>query len=278
MIVGAVAAGLTASEYVDAIHSSRPLRSAVEIILPGINLATPSRADDNLRTARTAFGTPRGLHFLRRIRRTTLKTCFALARPILAAALLLCVVSGALPAEAVLNPNGLMPCCRGMKGTAGERQGDSCPIHFGARQKPLRVVQHDPACGAERLPRAGAGTPVAPPQDDLEQSHSREQTQAEVEHHHGESVSPRNTPRQQPSAGVASLGKPCPLDCCGAASSLSGVRRPRQAAALTDNLRPRPPTVEAHKRSPSAQLKVASARRRSHPPRAPPAAPASPTA
>jgi len=277
MMVGTVAARSTDPEAVDAIHSSRPLPSAVGVVLPGIHLAAPSRADYILRTARTAFGTPRGLHFLRRIRQTTLRTCFVLARPILAAALLLCVVSGALPAEAVLNPNGLMPCCRGMKGTAGD---DSCPIHFGARKKPLRVAQHDPACGAVRLLRAVAGTPFAPPQDYLEQSHSLEHTQDEVEHNHGESVSPRNTPRRrQPSAGVASLGKPCSLDCCGAASSLSGVRRPRQAAALTDNLRPRRPTAEAHKRSPSAQLKAASAQRRSRPPRAPPAAPSvSPTA
>jgi hypothetical protein len=217
---------------------------------------------------------------LRRIRQTTLRTCFALARPILAAALLLCVVSGALPAEAVLNPHGLMPCCRGMKGSAGECHGDSCPMHFGARKEPVKVAQHDPVCGAERLLQAVARTPVAPPQDHLEQSYSHEDTQAEVEHDHGESVSRRNTPRQQqPSAGVASLGKPCPSECCGAAaSSLSGLRRPKQAAALTDNLRPRPPTVEAHRRSRSAQIKVASAQRRSHPPRAPPTTPASPTA
>jgi hypothetical protein len=58
MIVGAVTARLTASESVVAIHSSRPLLSAVEIVLAGIHLATPSRADYNLRTARTAFGTP----------------------------------------------------------------------------------------------------------------------------------------------------------------------------------------------------------------------------
>lgn len=247
--------------------------------LHGIKLAAPKRAVYNLRTARTSFGTPRRLHLLRRIRQTALRTCLAIARPILAAALLLCVLSGALPTEAVLNPNGPMPCCRGMKGTAGECHGDSCPMHFGAGKKPVKVVVRDPLCGAERLLKAVARTPVAPPRDYLEQSHSREHTQAEVEHHHGGSVTRRNTPRQQSSAGVASLGKPCSSDCCGAAAgSLSGVRRPRQAAALTDNLRPRPPTVEAHRRSRYTQLKVASALRRSHPPRAPPSAPASPTA
>lgn len=216
---------------------------------------------------------------MRRTRQTALRRCLVIARPVLAAALLLCVLSGALPAEAVLNPNGLMPCCRGMKGSAGECHGDSCPMHFGTRKKPVRVVLREPVCGAERLLRAAARTPVAPPQDYVEQSHSHEHTETEVEHSHDGSVSPRNTPRQQPSAGVASLGKPCSSDCCcAAAGSLSGLRRPRQAAALTGNLRPRPPTVKAHRRSPSAQLKVASAERRSHPPRAPPTAPASPTA
>jgi hypothetical protein len=203
--------------------------------------------------------------------------CFALARPILAAALLLCVLSAALPAEAVFNPYDSMPCCRGMKGKAGECHGNSCPMHLGARKKPARRARPDPMCGAERILQAIARTPLLPPQGYLEQASSHGHTQAEVEHHHGGSVSPRNTqqaPRQQPSAGAATLGKPCPSDCCGVtAASFTGLRRPRQATALTDGLRPRPPTIESHSYAPSGLLKFTSALRRSHPPRPPPTAP-----
>lgn len=211
---------------------------------------------------------------MRRTRLTILRTGTVIARPILAAALLLCVVSGALPAEAALNPNGLMPCCRGMKGTAGECHGDSCPMHFGARKKSFRLVQHEPVCGAEHALQAIVRTPLPAPRDYFEQTHSHDPARAEVEHDHGGTVTQRNTsqtPRHEPSVETASLGKPCPSDCCGAVTgSSTSLRRPKQAAALTDALRPRPPTVEPHRDAPSGQLKDASALRWSHPPRAPP--------
>jgi hypothetical protein len=207
---------------------------------------------------------------LRRTRQAALKTLNAFSRSILAVALLLCVLSTALPAEAVFNPYDAMPCCRGMKGMAGECHGNSCPMHRRPRAKPARRVQHDPVCGAGRALQSIAGTPLPAPRVNLEQAHSHDNTQAEVEHDHGGSVSPRNTSRQQPSAGAASLGKPCPSDCCGAGTgSYTNFRRPRQVAALTDVLRPRPPTSESHRYTPPHFIKVASALRRSHPPRAP---------
>ncbi len=199
-----------------------------------------------------------------------LRTHRTLARSILAAALLSCVLSGALPAEAVLNPNGVMACCRGTKGMGGECHGDSCPMHLGPRAKAPKVIQRDPVCGAEQLLQAIATTPVPTPQGYFEQAHSHEHDQAEVEHDHGGSVLPGNTPQPQPSVGAASLGKPCPSDCGGVTSSFTGLKRPRQVAALTDGLRPRPPTVESHRYDLSALIKVRSALRRSHPPRAPP--------
>lgn len=216
---------------------------------------------------------------MRRTRQAALKTCPAIVRPFLAAALLCCVLSGALPAEAVMNPQGLMACCRGVKGAAGECHGDSCPMRFGEPQKPAGRVQHDPVCGAERALRAAVRTPAPAPRDYFEQEPSHERARAEVEHEHGRSVSRRNTPgEQRPAVGVASLGKPCPSDCCGAvAVSFAGLRRPKQAAALTDGLRPRPPTVEPHRRATPGRLKATSAQLRSHPPRAPPAGPHSRT-
>lgn len=204
---------------------------------------------------------------MRRIAQQIRGTCSALARSILAAALLFCVLAGAIPAEAAFNPYGVMPCCRGQKTAAGECHGNSCPMHRSARRKPARVVQPDPVCGAERLVQAIVRAPLPVPQDHSEHA----QTHAEVEHEHGGSVSPRNTP-QQPSAGTASLGKPCQSDCCGtAAGSLNGSRRPKQVAALTDGLRPRPPTAEPLGHTPFVPVKAISALRLGHPPRAPPA-------
>lgn len=213
----------------------------------------------------------RGTSFLRRIRQTVRRTQTAIARVILAAGLLFCVLSSALPAEAILNPSGVMPCCRGMKGMGGECHGDSCPMHLGPRAKTRKVSQLEPVCGAEHLLQKIVKSPLPSPQDFFEQAHSDDHARAEVEHDHGGSVSPRNTPQQQTSVGVASLAKPCPSDCGGGVTgSFTGLRRPAQLAALTDGLRPRPPNVEADKYAPPALLKVTSALRRSHPPRAPP--------
>jgi hypothetical protein len=213
---------------------------------------------------------------LRLTRQTTLKTRPALVRTGLTAALLLCVLSGALPAEAVFNPYGLMPCCRGMKGTGGEGHGNSCPLCRRARAKPPKQVQHDPVCGGNHvLPAKGkaALTPQAPSQS----AHQHDPAQAEVEHDRGEGVSPRNTPQStsgQASVDGASLTKPCPSDCCGTATgSFNGLRRPRHEAALTDGNRPRPPTAESYRYASSGLIKIASALRRGCPPRAPPTSP-----
>lgn len=179
-------------------------------------------------------------------------------------------MSNALPAGAAFNPYDSMACCRGTKGTGGECHGDSCPMHLRPRAKAPKVNRRDPVCGAERLVQAIAATPVPALRGRLEGARSHDHAAAEVEHNHAASVPTGNTPAQ-PSAASASVGKPCPSDCCGGATaSFAGLKRPRQAAALTDAFRPRPPTVEPHRHEPSGPLKLTSALRRSHPPRAPP--------
>ena len=171
----------------------------------------------------------------------------------LTTALLLCVLSGALPAEAVLNPHDSMPCCRGMKGGAGECHGDSCPMHLRARSKSQQRVQRDPVCGAARLLRAAAfKTPLAP------------QTPSAHEHG-GQRTSPETF------AGAASLNRPCPSECCGrAVSAFAGLRRQRNEAALNESLRPRPPDSESQRYAPDGVTSPTSALRRLHPSRAPP--------
>lgn len=198
---------------------------------------------------------PKWIRVLRHARQTTLGKRPAVVRSILTTALLLCVMSGALPAEAVLNPHNSMPCCRGMKGSAGECHGNSCPMHLRARAKPSARVQNDPVCGAGHVLPAAGETPLS--------------SQATSGHRHVGNLAQRDN--RQESAGAASLAKPCPSECCGGvAASFTGQRRQRHAAALTHNQRPRPPDSELQAYVTCGITKAASALRRLHPPRAPP--------
>lgn len=187
-----------------------------------------------------------------------------------------CVLSSALPAEAVFNPYNSMPCCHGM---GGECHGNSCPLHRRARAKPTESL--DEHCGSGHTLQAKEETSAAP-QAHSQHAHSHDQTHVGVEHDYAASVSPQNisqTSSRQPSAGVASLMRPCPSDCCGAtAGSFPGLRRQRHDAALAYVLRPRPPTVKPLSYARYGINKAASSVRRSHPPRAPPTAPDNRTA
>lgn len=207
---------------------------------------------------------------MRRTRQAALKMRSAVSRSVLTAGLLLCVLSSALPAAAVFNPYSSMLCCRSMMMSAGsERHGNSCPLHH-ARTQPPKPAQNDPVCGAghdlQAKERAVPAT-QAPAQHVRPHDHA----QAEVEHEQGRGVSPQNTSSRQQSAGDASLSRPCPSDCCCTATgSFTGLRRPRDGAALTDGLRPRPPIAESHLYISSGIIKAASALRRNHSPRPPP--------
>lgn len=211
---------------------------------------------------------------MRRTRHTTPETRRAFVRSILSAALLLCVLSGVLPAEAALSPKGLMACCRakGMSMAAG--RADSCPLCRRARPKAPKTVRHDPVCGADRALRANvnaAHATLVPSQS----ARRRAQRRVGLEQKLGVRVWPSSIPRTdsgQSSVEVASLSRPCPQGCCGTtASSFAGLRRQRQAAALAESYRPRPPAVESNSYAHSGVIKFTCALRRAHPPRAPPA-------
>lgn len=212
---------------------------------------------------------------MRRTRQAARKKSVPLARFFAAAALLLCVLSGALPAEAVFNPGGPMACCRGMKGMRAEG-GSSCPLCQRAKaklRKPSKPVQREHACGADLALRE-KGSAAVESHALLLVARSGEQVQPEVERGRGEEVSSQDATQstsRQASVGGASISKPCPSDCCGtAAGSPNGPRRPRLDAALTEGIRPRPPTAESYTYAPSGLIKATSVLRRSSPPRAPP--------
>lgn len=208
-----------------------------------------------------------------RTRQAAHKKSVPLARLFAAAALLLCVLSGALPAEAVFNPSGTMACCRAMKGMS-KKGGNSCPLcHAKVKlRKPSKPLRREHMCGADlALRNKGRAAPASHAL--LIKAGLDVNVQAELEN--GDGVSTQDAPSStssQESAGVASLAKPCPSDCCGtAAGSLNGPRRPRHEAALTDDIRPRPPTAESYVYVSQGLIKSTSLLRRSCPPRAPPA-------
>lgn len=209
---------------------------------------------------------------MRRTRQAAPGKSVPLARFFAAAALVLCVLSGALPAEAVFNPGGPMACCRSKMGTGGEGVS-SCPLCRRAKAKPRKPVRSEHACGAD-LALQKKGSDALAPHALLLKARLDERVQPEVEHGRGDGVSTRDATRstsRQASVGGASLARPCPSDCCGtAASAPNGPRRPRHEAALTGGFRPRPPTDESYTYAPSGLTKATSVLRRSCPPRAPP--------
>lgn len=212
---------------------------------------------------------------MRRTRQAAQKKSVPFARLFAAAALLLCVLSGALPAEAVFNPGGPMACCRGLKGM-GKKGGNSCPLcHSKVKlRKPSKPVQSEHACDSDlALQKKDEAAPSSHAL--LLKAGLDVNVRAELESDRGDDVSPTDaTPStsRQAAVGDASIAKPCPSDCCGtAAGSLNGPPRPRHEAALTDGIRPRPPTAESHIYVSQGLIKSTSLLRRSCPPRAPPA-------
>jgi hypothetical protein len=69
----------------------------------------------------------------------------------------------------------------------------------------------------------------------------------------------------------AVVSKPCPADCGTIANAFTQLRRTGDGGALSQKLRPRPPTVAPHALYSSGIAKSSSVRRRLSPPRAPPA-------
>jgi hypothetical protein len=220
---------------------------------------------------------------LRRARQATAGETAPPAR-FFAAALLLCVLSSALPAQSVFNPTGLMACCRGTKSMSGTGDGNSCPLCRRAKAEPRKTgnsVRREVMCGADLALRKQGGAALST-HALLLKAGSDARVRAEVEDDRGDGVSPRDAAQstsRQASAGGASLARPCPSDCCGtAAGSLNGSRRTRHEAALNEGIRPRPPTAEPHTYAPSGLIKDTTLLRRGCPPRAPPASPANRTA
>lgn len=209
---------------------------------------------------------------LRRGRRAALNTRAATARPIPAAALVLCVLLNALPVGSVFIAHCAMPCCQGLDGMGVECAGGSCPIKPPGRAGSLpKRAEPDPMCGAghaspgeqaqeQSAPAHGDSSPHAPAH-----GHAR----AGLEHDHGADASPPDPPRP-PALGRARVSASCLPDCAAAPSPFTYLRRARDVGALSHTIRPRPPTEETPGRAAPSAVTLASELRRRFPPRGSP--------
>jgi hypothetical protein len=178
----------------------------------------------------------------------------------LAALLVFATLASAVHPDAVF----AMVCCEGMGGAAMK---DSCPF---MRLKGLlrkAQAQSHPSCHAgmdmpssDEATRGDDATPELFPATDVDAT----------EHAHDQNASPQDATHAKVSH-VAAVSKPCSSDCCCQTNSLTRTPRPRDAAAITNKFRPRPPTSEVSQRIALAVIKDDSEVRRLSPARAPPA-------
>jgi hypothetical protein len=132
----------------------------------------------------------------------------------------------------------------------------------------LKLAPADPSChaGEETPPHDGAaGMHHSKPGH----ASSPEQENDGIEHSAHRHVSPRDT-STEPAFTSAALSKPCPPGCGGILNASTQLRRSRDEAALSDKLRPRPPTGELQTQDPAGVSKISFVLRRQYPPRAPP--------
>jgi hypothetical protein len=86
-----------------------------------------------------------------------------------------------------------------------------------------------------------------------------------------ELIQPEAISTDKNASSSAELSKPCPADCCCQTGSLTRTPRPRDEAAVSNKLRPRPPTSAVRPSVALAALVISREPRRLSPPRAPPA-------
>lgn len=222
----------------------------------------------------------------------------AVVRVAAAAALTLCLLLHAVPAGAVFTAHCSMPCCRGLSGAGGGCAGGSCPVDLPAEAGPpatpaeRHAGQHKehpvgqsepveahaeeaaPSCHAP-APEAGAeteSTAVSPARPAARESaraehqhaHAGRQRAGAAHEHDADDAAPT------PSVAAAHIAPRCPPECGAAAGSFMQTRRTRGEGALSQAVRPRPPTAEAVTRPRPAAAELTSALRRRRPPRGPP--------
>jgi hypothetical protein len=187
----------------------------------------------------------------------------------MAAVLVFATLASAVHPDAVF----AMVCCEGMGGT----MKDTCPFMRlkGLLQK--AQAQSESAChhaGMEASADGGATHEHDAPPPELFPATATDGEAMGHAHDHNapsQNASSQDKTTHERVSFVAAVSKPCPSECCCRTSSLTRTPRPRDAAAISNRFRPRPPTSDVSQRAALAVLKDDSAARRLAPARAPPA-------
>lgn len=199
--------------------------------------------------------------------RPMLSTGLHTAKSAAAVVLVLATILGAIPPSAVFaSDSSEMDCCKGMSGA----MKDSCPFMRLKQAQQKKAAQSDPMCHMDM------GASASTDGDSMHIEHAPTELYPAsagstdgVESAPDQSASSQDTTTK---AGVflAAVSKPCSSDCCCRTNSFTRTQRPRDEAAFSEKLRPRPPTSGVGLQVSQAVSDYASKARRQCPPRGPP--------
>lgn len=199
-------------------------------------------------------------------RRTARINCPGIARTLIVALLGLVLLAGLVPSGALTaSQTCRMECCAGK--APHEAGACSAVIDNTAPATQDEAAEHV----AHHDEMAMSVTVVATPTD--EHCGTAEHSPAQEAQHAtppSQEAQPQAQPARQMSVAVHALTRPCSMECAAAVLSLLQLRRPRSAAALTTNVRPRPPTVRSRADLTFNLFPSSAERRRQSRPRAPP--------
>ena len=190
------------------------------------------------------------------------------ARIILAGTLVLALLTGIAPLNVISSTASScsMPCCVSVTEGGACATGACHSKVSGHEQKEKPPVKsdnsHSSHCSSMRM--AGA------PSEDTASSLHSITIETDLSPPQHQLMASRDAPAQRTGIISKAFAKPCPPECCAGTSAFTQVRRSRDASALSQNLRPRPPTVAGHLNRAEIPLPTDDARLRGSNPRAPP--------
>jgi len=191
------------------------------------------------------------------------QTPILVARTILAALLLLMLLSASLPLTVIASgPTCTLACCAGRPPhAAGSCMDGSCHAFLGGRKTSkihlhLPVHESEQLCGLQRI-TTGSSLVSLRGSSALTFAASSKQS-------HGSRA------RDEASVSISTMGKPCQPDCGTGTFSSSSQGRPRDSAATSYADKPRPPSTEGREHSSFSRAQALDASCRRSRPRGPP--------
>jgi hypothetical protein len=195
--------------------------------------------------------------------------CIGIARIGVAAMLALVLLSGLIPSGALsASRTCKTTCCAGKP----QHEAGACsafPTSAEQEETPQEeTVSTEHSSEHDEMQMPGAGTETVT-ETFIETTVSSGHCQT-AEHSSAERNAERRAQSKPLSVAAQALTRPCAAECAVAALSLSQARRPREAAIVSINVRPRAPTLLSRADSDSTPTNLSTERRRRIRPRAPP--------